>query len=652
MRILTAPDTSALTRYLDGQLEACDAQLAAAWGRSLRAGASWQGPTRSKQDPFLPSPKLKERQEQQDMVLRFVQPVLTRLSQQLERCGFLGIWADAEGVILHRQGGGEFLSHAQRLELVEGACWGEGARGTNAIGTALEEGEDLGVLGAAHLQQPNHELVCYAALVRSPDGQILGVLDATSRQEYAQGMAMATVLAARHAIELELKAAAYARTVNGGLEALSAILERCPCPAILIERDGTRRSLNLKARQWLAQAPRERVEQLAWHKLSLLERAEGDGQGWRANIEWIGQPSPHAALLFLEPVVLPISSPPKPAPQARHQPSTPRAEAKPAAPGPFDKIIGDDEAIVRAKTLTQRFATTSLPVLYLAKTGCGKELFARALHACSTRAEKPLVTINCGALSEQLLEAELFGYGPGAFTGAKAKGHDGKLAAADGGTLFLDEVAELSLKAQAALLRFLEYGVFYRVGESEERRADVRIVAATCRDVEAMIKEGSLRADLYYRLKGVTIRLPMLAQRQDLAQLIDALLGQLSAELGRSQPINMSAAALGLMRRYEWPGNIRELKNTLRVALVLAQEDDELRPEHLPEELNALAPPAPPAKKSVAAMQQSAVSWAEAEAKALKQALEQARGNLSEAARVMGVARSTLYRMLDRHDLR
>lgn len=642
MQILKAPDQDALTRHLEGRASQPDGRLSRIWDRALKAGASWLGPQESTHDAFITPSAILERQERHAQLWRHINPVLNTLSAQLERGGFLGLWADADGVILQQRGGGKFLKTAQRLELIEGANWSESARGTNAIGTALQEGEDIGVMGAAHLQQPNHELVCYAALVKDPQGKIVGVLDVTSRQECAHELAMAAVLAARHAIELELKLSAYHRALSGGLEALSHVLDRCPTPALLLERDGTCRALNARAKAWFKRAQFEGTRHWSWSELERLhahpEREielvdqRGQRSRWRPVIEWLGEPHAHAALIFLEPLQ--------------------RANAIMEAPlvarsATFEGICGDDPALERAKTLTARLAKTTLPVLYLAETGTGKELFARALHASSPRASSPFIALNCGAFSETLLEAELFGYGPGAFTGAKPLGHEGRLASAHQGTLFLDEVAELSPSAQAMLLRFLERGVYYRVGESAERRADVRVVAATCQDMEALIAQGKLRSDLYYRLKGATIRLPALREREDLPQLVSALVTTLYKEQGWAWPQpKLSAALLTQLKRHSWPGNIRELKNVLGVALVMAEGSPILNVEHLPDDLRGSQAPAPTTAP------RSALSWAEAEGKALRQALEHARGNMSEAARQMGVARSTLYRMLERHGLR
>jgi transcriptional regulator with PAS, ATPase and Fis domain len=346
-------------------------------------------------------------------------------------------------------------------------------------------------------------------------------------------------------------------------------------------------------------------------------------RGLAIELEPIGRAAdPFAALVHLRP---------------RH--ARTRALGSSAPTEAFATIVGSDQAIVAARHQAARFARTDLPVLLLAETGAGKEIFARAIHAGSVRAPHPFVAVNCGALTGTLLESELFGYGPGAFTGAAPSGRTGKLMAAHGGTLFLDEVGEMSLPAQATLLRFLEDGTFYRVGEASEGHADVRLIAATSRDLPTLVTQGRFRSDLYFRMRGVVLRLPRLSDRTDRRELTLALLEQIARTRGLPKPLGVSRAALEWIERYDWPGNVRELRTALEYAVVLAGDAPRIELWHLPiDEAKVLHEPGD--------------LRAAAERSALLQALDQSRGNLSDAARSLGVARSTLYRMLGRHHLR
>jgi transcriptional regulator with PAS, ATPase and Fis domain len=308
-------------------------------------------------------------------------------------------------------------------------------------------------------------------------------------------------------------------------------------------------------------------------------------------------------------------------------------------PATFGAIVGSDPAIVAARTQAARFADADLPVLLLGETGTGKELFARAIHAAGARASQPFVAVNAGALTGTLLESELFGYGPGAFTGAAPGGRMGRLEAADGGTLFLDEIGEMPQQVQAMLLRFLDDGRFYRVGESAERHADVRLVAATNRDLPALVADGRFRSDLFFRLRGVVVRLPALRDRVDRRELAEVLLERIAREQRLPRAPEFSPAALAWIDGHGWPGNVRELRTALEYALVFAAGASRLELWHLPLERSD---PQPGRKDLLSSVERDT----------LLRALEHARGNLSAASRELGVARSTMYRMLARHGLR
>jgi len=326
---------------------------------------------------------------------------------------------------------------------------------------------------------------------------------------------------------------------------------------------------------------------------------------------------------------------------------------RPPATVEFSDIFGDDPEVVKTKAAAERFARTRLPILLLAETGTGKDLLARAIHGSSPRRERPFVAINCGALSPHLLESELFGYAPGAFTDARREGHDGKVGAARGGTLFLDEVAEMPGPLQALLLRVLEDGTYFRVGESVPRQADVRLICATCRDLPGMVEDGVFRRDLYFRIAGAVLGLPPVRERTDVAGLVRHVFDRLIASDPPARPApRLSRAALSRLTAARWPGNVRQIRTALQYALALAEEGD-IRPEHLPRLESGRSTAAPPAtsvgdpaegRTGLAAAGTSRL--AELEHRLVTRAMAEADGNLSLAARRLGIARSTLYRHL------
>ncbi len=256
-------------------------------------------------------------------------------------------------------------------------------------------------------------------------------------------------------------------------------------------------------------------------------------------------------------------------------------------------LVGRSSVFTHALELVQRVAPTMLPVLFLGESGTGKELFASALHETSARADGPFVVVDCSGVADPLFESELFGYEKGAFTGA-AQRKLGLVETAQKGTLFLDEVGDIPLSMQVKLLRLIETGTFRRVGGLETLTADFRLVAATHKSLAAMVADGSFRQDLYYRINAFPIRLPPLRDRlDDLPMLIESLLRRTSKDRGRR--VTLTSGALGLMQRYSWPGNIRELRNALERARLFT-EDAVIGPEHLGDTVDGpiLKPTAPP----------------------------------------------------------
>ncbi|HKV08011.1 MAG TPA: sigma 54-interacting transcriptional regulator [Thermoanaerobaculia bacterium] len=438
------------------------------------------------------------------------------------------------------------------------------------------------------------------------------------------------------------------------LEALLGALEGCPTPTLAVDPRGRVIAANAGARRRLGLNGTERPVRdllgVGWRELELVA-AEGlsdlvvdlpvrppgaSRYGWRVRPERVlaGDGSAVAVVAYLE----------EPSPLAA---AGSPFERRPRRPADLEALFGQDPRVTATKQAAARFARTRLPILLLAETGTGKDLLARAIHAESPRRERPFVAINCGALSPHLLESELFGYAPGAFTDARREGNEGKIGAARGGTLFLDEVAEMPGPLQALLLRVLEDGTYYRVGENAPRQADVRLICATCRDLPRMVEEGAFRQDLFYRIAGACLSLPPVRERSDVRELVEHVLADLVAHgesEGATEP-RIAGEALDWMARQSWPGNVRQIKTALQYALTLA-DGGEIRPEHLPTLLSARGPEPARTAAAPAPAETPPRTLAEIEHHLVRRTVAESDGNLALAARRLGIARSTLYRYL------
>jgi DNA-binding NtrC family response regulator len=310
----------------------------------------------------------------------------------------------------------------------------------------------------------------------------------------------------------------------------------------------------------------------------------------------------------------------------------------------FEQMVGESEPMQRVYTLVETVAESDVTVLLTGESGTGKELVARAIHHKSARANGPFVTLNCGALPENLFESELFGYDKGAFTGAMTT-KVGRFELADGGTLLLDEVGELSLKSQVDFLRVLETKEFRRLGGTKLIKVDTRIIAATNRNLEEAIKQADFREDLYYRLNVVPIRLPALRERaDDILLLVERFLAEFSSHHHR-EPKEVSREAMKLLRLYSWPGNIRQLRNLME-RLVVTVKDPTIQPEHLPEEIQA-------SKENARTMLVTlGSSLEEIEREAIRRTLAEVTNHREKAAKLLGISLRALQYKIKEYGIR
>jgi transcriptional regulator with PAS, ATPase and Fis domain len=320
------------------------------------------------------------------------------------------------------------------------------------------------------------------------------------------------------------------------------------------------------------------------------------------------------------------------------------ASSVPSAPWTADPFIGSSRAFNLVRTLIDKVKDTDAPVFISGESGTGKELIARAIHERGPRRKGPFVAVDCGAIPDQLLESELFGHTRGAFTGA-LRDKSGLIEEANSGTFFMDEIGDLSLPLQAKLLRLLQEKEVRRIGETRTRRVDVRFVSATNKNIEQEMERGNFRADLYYRLRILSIEAPPLRERKgDLVLLIDHFVEKYCREMKR-EITHLAPGALELLIAYSWPGNIRELQNEIQRCLVLAGDDNLIKEEHLSTKVNPLKE----AAKSVS--YNFFQARAEFERRFLNQALRRFEHNKARTAEGVGLSRQGLFKLLKKHNL-
>jgi len=641
-------------------------------------------------------------------------PVMEMLYEQIVNTESMVVLCDATGTIIHSIGDDDFLARASKVALQPGVNWSESTKGTNAIGTALIEEVPTLVHADEHYMHANHFLTCSAAPILDPRGNILGVLDVTGDHRSFHQHTMALVKMSARMIENHWLTDDYRNVMrlhfHSRVEFIGTLMEGI----LAVAADGKLVGANRGALEQLGLSGAA----LRMHSLTTLFGTTVGALVDRFRSP-LATPMPvqlnggrqfHIHARFNWPVWASLSDAvnsqagPASGASAATEPSVPQVQTiPPAAPGDgaprgsgpnsggLAQLRTGDAQVASVIDKLRRVLDRDIPVLILGETGTGKELLARAIHIDSARAKQPFVAVNCASIPETLIEAELFGYEDGAFTGARRKGAVGKIVQANGGTLFLDEIGDMPVALQAHLLRVLQERQVTPLGSTKSVAVDVNIICATHRNLREMIDAKTFREDLFYRLNGLAVRLPPLRERSDLLALVRRILDQLTENGGggggsRQRHLQPDAEVLRLFQHYSWPGNVRQLFNVLRTAAVMAASEPVITREHLSDDFldeacaaqsaqQAAAEPAPvvpAAAAPVVAAQPAAAQpmqpapgtaapptprWSgetasaprsleEMEIDAIRRAVDEAGGNISEASKRLGISRNTIYRKL------
>ncbi|QVQ25138.1 sigma-54-dependent Fis family transcriptional regulator [Achromobacter deleyi] len=575
------------------------------WRRCADLGFDMRGVRRAE---LMTQGELREAQQRNEALRRMSEPAMSFLRRQAGGSGNLVILSDAQGLVLDSGGDTGFAHRASRVALMPGAPWDEAAAGTNAIGTALIEGRPIAVHGAEHYFEPNRILTCAAVPITDSEGRTLGVLDLSSQARDIRPDVLELVREAVDRIEHQLFEQAYEQSAVLRLHADHSGLGS-PGEALLAFQGDLLVGANRRA----------------LHALGLASTALGVyryGDVFDGDIERCPDAAGRVQTRLGAVYHARLRWPRARAPQAPLAPALP--VARPAAPCFDAATMG---ALARAVHLSD----AGVSILLQGETGVGKEVFARQMHARGKRASGPFVAVNCAALPESLIESELFGYEDGAFTGARRQGSKGLLRQAHGGVLFLDEIGDMPLLLQSRLLRVLQTREVSPLGAARPVAVDFTLVCATHRPLAHEGPDAPVRPDLYFRIAEYTVTLEPLRARPDRL----ALLRNLWAAQGEGPALPPAIEAI--LAAYPWPGNYRQLVAVLRTLHVLAGPAGRVDADMLPADIRGAAAVPPPLGSDPANLQLMTDA-------AIRDTLAANDGNVSRAARALGVHRSTVYR--------
>nr|WP_100549700.1 MULTISPECIES: sigma-54-dependent Fis family transcriptional regulator [unclassified Pseudomonas] len=600
-----------------------DTIIQESWSRCRDYGLTHQSTPRF--DPPAPGELSALLESRQALVQTTHQEVLPYYGTILANSNCLIMLADEQGRLLQSWGDQRFIEPRQAAGFVAGASWLERYTGTNAIGTALSCGQAVHIQHDEHFLKANRFMTGSASPIFDEQRRMIAVLDVSSDSYLPPAHTLGMVKMMSQSVENRLILKLFADQYH--LLSFNTSLDNLDSPwagLVVFDERGHVVSANRRADNLLGQSlTYGTIEQLFDVPLQQLLN-QPDGQPF--SLRTSGHFRFHAR----------VRRPARPAPiQARD--FRPQGPAPVPEEPPLRALSLGDTRMDKAIRLAERLLEKDIPILVQGETGAGKEVFVKALHRASSRADQPFIAVNCAAIPAELVESELFGYEKGAFTGASQKGHIGLIRKAHKGTLFLDEIGDMPLRVQARLLRVLQERCVQPLGSSELHPVDVRLVSATNRPLRQDVDSGQFRADLYYRISGLNLELPPLRERSDKQALFHKLWEQ---HREPHQRAGISREVLELFQHHPWPGNLRQLSSVLRVALVMADEQP-IRAEHLPDDFFLDLPTDAPAQAP-----------AEIDASDLASQYQACGGNISYLARHLGLSRNTLYKRLREQGVR
>jgi transcriptional regulator of acetoin/glycerol metabolism len=574
----------------------------------------------------IPDEKLNEIREKNE-VFHLAQPVLKQVEQSLSYTNHAIMFCDSDGIILECYGDPAILRQiGSSTNAVKGAQWSERWAGTNAIGTSIFLKQPVQIFSSEHFAHGCHEWVCSSAPILEPlTNELLGVINLSTRADSFHPLSMMKTIEIVNQIERILfhnyyRAREMMLTVY--TEAISKWKNQI---VILCDSKGKILRSNMDS-------PADEITSLMSHTVATNQSSSK--REWEEEVILYGnQYQARYRKIFWYNRFIGLIAILEKKNRINHSTTSHNHYAKYS----LQSLVGKSEAFKNIIHLAQVAASCDSNVLITGESGTGKELIANAIHQASSRSEYPFIALNCAAIPKDLLPSELFGYVAGAFTGANPKGSIGKFELANKGTLFLDEIGDMPLESQVQLLRVIQEQEIIRIGDKTRIPIDVRVIAATNKNLAEEVQMGKFRKDLYYRLNVIHIELPSLRQRsEDIPLLAEHFVQKLALKKHRG-PYHITDEAMRILKNYSWPGNIRELENVIEYAVNFSANGI-ITPENLPKYIHPQQT-LPKVTTKINPVDQAELEW-------ILSALKRSQMNVSRAAQELNMSRSTIYRKL------
>ncbi|MCC2472342.1 sigma-54-dependent Fis family transcriptional regulator [Bacillus pacificus] len=589
-------------------------RISESWYRCKQANVN---PHMNKGQKILSSDIFQDQKKKSEIFLDIAIPQIQNMRKTIDELQMMALLIDPDGYVLSLSGNKQTLQRAKHINFVEGVKWTEAAVGTNAIGTALEIEEAIMISGTEHYSVASHSWSCAAAPIHNDDGKLIGVLDFSCPIEFSHPYMLGMVTSIAHAIERECSI----RVHQNELQLIHRFLDVIDSneQVVICNHRDVIVSASKRVRERVCNWSRMKLEDLMHYglktKLEVPVYSNNRMIGKCIYVKENKQVKSFSTSPFINGIT-------------------------------FPGVIGTSSAFQHTLEEIKLVSPTDASVYVCGETGVGKEYVARAIHENSPRKDGPFIAVNCGSLPKELMESELFGYAEGAFTGARRQGYKGKFEQADGGTIFLDEIGEVPPEMQVALLRVLQERTVTPIGSSKEVPVNIRIITATHKDLLRLVEEGKFRQDLYYRLHVYPLYVPTLIERkEDIPYFIKHFCEQ------KNWNVVFPKSICNQFYQHTWPGNIRELLNVLERIYILSQ-GQEICEKQISFLLQTMM-----GNQHQLALQaenkiENTLNFRERiQRDSMIEALEKTNGNVSLAAKLLDVPRSTFYKRMQKYKL-